>query len=38
MVQAIGRSDWDVGTPAYQAATAAMRDMIKAAGQITETA
>ncbi|MFC6391576.1 methyl-accepting chemotaxis protein [Methylorubrum zatmanii] len=36
MVQAIGQGNWDVGTPAYQAASAAMRDMIKAAGQITE--
>ena len=36
MVQAIAQGNWDVGTPAYQAATAAMKEMMKAAAQIVE--
>lgn len=34
MVTAIGQGNWDVGTPAYKAATAAMREMIQAAERI----
>ncbi|WP_342149965.1 methyl-accepting chemotaxis protein [Methylorubrum sp. SB2] len=34
MVTAISQNNWDVGTPAYKAATAAMKDMIKAAERI----
>lgn len=36
MVRAIAQNNWDVGTPAYQAASAAMKDMAKAAAQIVE--
>ncbi|WP_132251165.1 methyl-accepting chemotaxis protein [Methylobacterium segetis] len=35
MVQAIARSDWDSGTPAYRAASKAMKDMLDAAEAIT---
>ena len=34
MVRAIAQGNWDVGTPAYQAATAAMKEMIQAADRI----
>ncbi|GJE75947.1 methyl-accepting chemotaxis protein [Methylorubrum suomiense] len=34
MVTAIAQGNWDVGTPAYKAATAAMKDMILAAEKI----
>ncbi|MEH3119063.1 MAG: methyl-accepting chemotaxis protein [Methylorubrum populi] len=36
MVQAIAQGNWDVGTPAYQAAGAAMKEMIAAANRIVE--
>ena len=36
MVQAIAKGNWDVGTPAYQAANAAMKEMIRAAARIVE--
>ncbi len=38
MVRAISQSNWDVGTPAYQAASAAMKDMIAAATRIIDAA
>ena len=34
MVTAIAQGNWDVGTPAYKAATAAMKEMIQAAERI----
>ena len=34
MVTAISQGNWDVGTPAYKAATAAMKEMIQAAERI----
>lgn len=34
MVTAIAQGNWDVGTPAYKAATAAMRDMMQSAERI----
>ncbi|MBB2959928.1 methyl-accepting chemotaxis protein [Methylobacterium sp. R2-1] len=38
MVKAITQNNWDVGTPAYQAANTAMKDMAKAAAEIIEAA
>ena len=38
MVKALGQGNWDVGTPAYQAANAAMKDMATAAARIIEAA
>ncbi|GJE71552.1 methyl-accepting chemotaxis protein [Methylorubrum podarium] len=38
MVKALGQGNWDVGTPAYQAANAAMKDMAVAAARIIEAA
>ncbi|HEV2542526.1 MAG TPA: methyl-accepting chemotaxis protein [Methylobacterium sp.] len=38
MVKAIAQNNWDVGTPAYQAANAAMNDMAEAAARIIEAA
>ena len=38
MVKAIAQTNWDVGTPAYQAASAAMKEMIAAAARIVEAA
>ncbi|WP_245296381.1 hypothetical protein [Methylorubrum extorquens] len=38
MVKALAQNNWDVGTPAYQAANAAMKDMITAAARIIEAA
>ena len=38
MVKALAQNNWDVGTPAYQAANVAMKDMITAAARIIETA
>ncbi|AWI89427.1 chemotaxis protein [Methylobacterium sp. DM1] len=38
MVKAIAQNNWDVGTPAYQAANAAMKDMAEAAARIIEAA
>ncbi|WP_232631192.1 methyl-accepting chemotaxis protein [Methylobacterium sp. Leaf118] len=34
MIRAIAQGNWDVGTPAYKAATAAMKEMIQAADRI----
>ena len=36
MVAAIARSDWDIGTPAYRAASSAMKDMLTAADQLLD--
>ncbi|GJE16881.1 methyl-accepting chemotaxis protein [Methylobacterium marchantiae] len=33
MVAAVAANNWDIGTPAYQAATAAMKDMLGAANE-----
>ncbi|ACK83708.1 methyl-accepting chemotaxis protein [Methylorubrum extorquens] len=38
MVKALAQNNWDVGTPAYQAANAAMKDMITTAARIIEAA
>ena len=35
MLEAIKVSNWDIGTPAYQAAAEAMKDMLSAAKEIT---
>ena len=34
MVAAIGRQDWETGTPAYRAASQAMKEMLAAADQL----
>ncbi|GEP03133.1 hypothetical protein MOX02_11710 [Methylobacterium oxalidis] len=38
MVRAIARSDWETGTPAFRAASKAMKEMLDAAEQITRGA
>ncbi len=34
MIEALAAQNWDVGTPAYRAAGAAIKDMLSAAGDL----
>ncbi|KQO90403.1 methyl-accepting chemotaxis protein [Methylobacterium sp. Leaf91] len=37
MIDAVAANNWDVGTPAYQAASAAMKSMLAAANELLDT-